>query len=189
MASAFHITAIPFFGLYLLAKRGPAGWLVMIALAIALRLYFVQLLAAFDIVPEAVGEKLAYYVDNLEESTGSDLGSLRMIFLLGLISVVGLVMSGFRPDPKSRRWLIIAWMTGVVHFALLPIPLASLRTTLIVHSVVPGLIAYKMLEGRAQRALPVVLNILFIYKIATFATAAQSGNLLSTLSMLDGFLK
>jgi EpsG family len=189
LASAFHVTAIPFFGMYLLVKRGPRGWVFLIALAIGLRLFFVQLVAAFDIVPAAVAEKLLYYVDNADDAGASDLASLRMIFLLGLVSFLGVAAGGFRLDPKSRRWLAAPWITGLVHVVLLPIPLASLRVTLMIHSVMPGLIAYKMLEGRPQRALPVLLNALFFYKMAAFVTAEQSGNLLSTLSMLNGFVQ
>lgn len=189
LASAFHLTAVPFFGMYLLVKRGPRGWLLLIALAIGLRLFFVQLVAALDIVPVAVAEKLLYYVDSSDDSSASDLASLRMIFLLGLVSLLGFAASGFRLDPKSRRWLAVPWITGLIHLVLLPIPLASLRVTLMIHSVIPGLIAYKMLEGRSQRALPLVLNVLFAYKIAAFITAGQSGNLLSTLSMLNDFLQ
>ncbi len=189
LASALHLTAIPFFGMYLLVKRGPRGWLFLIALAVGLRLFFVQLVAAFDIVPAAVAEKLLYYVDSPDDANTSDLASLRMIFLLGLVSLFGVAAGGFRLDPRSRPWLAMPWITGLVHLVLLPIPLASLRVTLMIHSVIPGLIAYKMLEGRAQRALPVLLNALFAYKMAAFVTAGQSGNLLSTLSMLDGFVQ
>jgi hypothetical protein len=189
LASAFHVTAIPFFGLYLLAKRGPKGWLALIALSIGLRLFFVQLIAAFDILPAAAAEKLIYYIDNVDDSMASDLGSLRMIILLGLISLFGLIATSFRPDPKSERWFAVAWITGAIHLILLPIPLASLRTTLMIHSVAPGLVAFKMLEGRAKHILSAVLNVLFVYKMATFATAEQSGNLLSTLSMLNRFLQ
>ena len=189
LASAFHLTAIPFFAAYFLAKRGPREWLFLIALAVGLRIFFGQFVAAFDIVPEAVAEKLLYYVDSADNAVASDLASLRMIILLGLVSLVGGAASGFRLDPKSRRWLAVPWITGLVYLVLLPIPLASLRGTLMIHSVIPGLIAYKMLEGRARHALPVVLNVLFAYKMSAFLTAEQSGNLLSTLSILDDFVQ
>ena len=188
VATTFHLTAIPFFGLYLLACRGPKGWLVIIALAITFRVFFWQLVEALDIVPAAVAEKLAYYVDNTQEFTDADIASLRMIALLGVISLASLVACRFRPDPMTRAWLAVPWVAAIVHFLLLPIPLASLRATLMVHSVAPGLIAYRMLWRRGGPLLLAVLNILFAYKIVTFVAAQQSGNLLSAAEMLAGFL-
>jgi len=188
IATTFHLTALPFYGIYLLAQRGPRGWIAIIGLALAFRIFFWQLVEAFDIVPAAVAEKLAYYVDNTQEFTDADLASLRMTGLLGLISVASLVANRFRPDAATRSWLVVPWVTAIVHFLLLPIPLASLRTTLMVHSVAPGLIAYQMLWRRGGPLLLVVLNVLFAYKIVTFIAAEESGNLFSTAAMLKGFL-
>ena len=72
---------------------------------------------------------------------------------------------------------------------LLPIPLASLRATLMVHSIVPGLIAYKMLSGRAHRLLLPVLNILLLYKIAAFALADGGANFRPTLIMVGSLFQ
>jgi hypothetical protein len=188
LASAFHLTAIAFFAMYLLARRGWRGWLVIVVVALLAKLYFAQLLVAFDVLPEAAAEKLVYYVDNDDDSLAADIGSLRMIFLLAVISVVSIFASQFKPSARSRPWLAVPWVAAVVHYILLGIPLASLRTTLMVHSVASGLIAYKMLSGRAGRALTVVLNVLLLYKVAAFATAEQSANLQPTLMMLSRFL-
>lgn len=189
LAASFHLTALPFFGIYLLARRGPWGWLALFTLAIVLRLYFVDLVGALGIVPVAVAEKLLYYADNDQEGTDADIGSLRLIVLLGLVSLLALAASTFRPDRASRRWLAVPWVTAGIHLLLLPIPLASLRVTLMVHSVATGLIVVKMLEGRAQRTLSLALNVLFVYKLIGYAMADKSGNLLSTLSMAATFLQ
>jgi hypothetical protein len=69
---SFHLTALPFYGIYLLARRGWMGWVAILGAALLLRLYFVQLLAAFDVLPEAVTQKLLYYVDNINESSTLD---------------------------------------------------------------------------------------------------------------------
>ena len=188
IATTFHLTAIPFYAIYLLARRGPRGWLAIIGFAVAFRVFFWQLVEAFDIVPAAIAEKLAYYVDNTQEFTDADIASLRMIALLSVVSLASLVACRFRPDPATRAWLAVPWIAAIVHFLLLPIPLASLRTTLMIHSVLPGLIAYQMLWRRGGPLLLIVLNVLLAYKIVTFLAAEQSGNLLSTAAMLSGFL-
>jgi hypothetical protein len=188
LAATYHLTALPFYAIYVLARRGPAGWLAIVALAFAFRVTFWQLISAFDLVPPAIAEKLIYYVDNTQEFTDSDLASLRMIGLLGVVSLVALVSNRFRVDRATAPWLAVPWLTALVHFALLPIPLASLRTTLIVHSVVPGLIAYQMLWRRPGMPMIVVLNVLFAYKVASFAATSDSGNLLSAAAMLRGFV-
>jgi len=185
LAASFHLTALGFYAIYLLVRRGPLGWAAIVLFALLLRVNFGALVAAFDIVPDAVAEKLAYYVDNSQEFTVSDLTSLRMIALLGAISALGWLASGFKPDRKSAPWMAVPWITAVVHFILLPIPLASLRATLMVHGVAPGLIAHRMLEGRARRVLALVLNVLFVYKILAFLMAGQ-GNTLSTPTILGG---
>jgi hypothetical protein len=188
IAATFHLTAIPFYGIYWLAHKGRNGWIAIALLAFAFRIFFWQLLDAFDIAPVAVAEKLAYYIDNTQEVTDADLASLRMIVLLGAISVASVVANRFRPDQSTRMWLAVPWITALVHFLLLPIPLASLRTTLIIHSVAPGFIAYQMLWRRGGALLLVVLNVLFAYKMLSFATAEDSGNLLSTAAMVSRFL-
>ena len=187
LAMSFHLTALPFYGVYLLARRGWVGWLAILVAALLLRLYFVQLLAAFDVLPEAATEKLLYYVDNTDESTAADIGSLRMIFLLAIISLVVLLASRLRPDPRTRPWLAIPWLTAAVHFLLLPIPLVSLRATLMVHSVASGLVAYQMLSGRARRLRMPALNLLLLYKTAAFALAPGGANLRPSLSMAGSF--
>jgi hypothetical protein len=189
LAASFHITAIPFFGIYLLARRGPWGWAAIAAIAIAVRMNFGALVSAFDIVPPAIAEKLAYYVDNTQEFTEADVTSLRMIVLLSMISLGVVVASRFKPDRQTRVWIAVPWMALVVHLILLPIPLASLRTTLMIHSVAPGLVAYKLASRSARSMLPLLLGVLFVYKILGLATAADSGNLLSTFAMLGGFFK
>ena len=189
LAASFHLTALPFYALYLLARRGPRGWLAIVAIAFIARSFFWDLVAALDIVPAAVAEKLAFYVDNTAQFTEADLTSLRMIGLLGVISLAALAANRFRAAREARPWLAVPWVTALVHFALLPIPLASLRTTLMVHSVAPGLVAYRMFGRRAGLALVLVLNVLFLYKVLSFAAAEPSGNLLSAVSMLGAFLR
>jgi hypothetical protein len=147
----------------------------------------VQLLAAFDIVPDIVADKLLYYADNEDSSTDSDIGSLRMVFLLALLSLVSILASRLRPTPRMRPWLVVPWLTATVHYILLPIPLASLRTTLIVHSVASGCIAWQMFPHHARRLRQLVPNLLLLYKVAAFALAGGAANLQSGASMLAGF--
>src|SRR3546814_4511307 len=44
LASAFHITSIPFFIIYVLGQRWRYGWLAVLGLAAVLRFYFANLL-------------------------------------------------------------------------------------------------------------------------------------------------
>jgi hypothetical protein len=187
LASSLHLTALPFYALWLLARRGWLGWLAILGVMLVLRLYFVPLLAALDIVPQAVADKLQYYVDQEDASADADIGSLRMVGVLGLLSLVSLLACRLRPDPATRPWLVLPWMTGAVHFMLLPIPLASLRTTLIVHSVATGFIVWQMFAHRARGLLPVVLNVLLLYKVAAFAAGEGGAYLRPTAFMLSSF--
>jgi hypothetical protein len=154
-----------------------------------LRTSFAPLLAAIVDLPEAVAEKLLYYVDFTEGFTADDLVSMRMMALLGLVSIVAWIGAGFRPEPTRRAWLMAPWVTVAVQIILLPIPLASLRATLIVHSVVPGLIAFQMFGARSRCLLLPTCNVLLFYKIAAFALADNGANLRPTLSMLGGFVR
>jgi hypothetical protein len=187
LAASLHLTALPFYGLWLLARRGWPGWLGIIAVAWLLRIYFVQLLAAFDVVPEVLTDKLLYYIDNEASFTDADLGSLRMVFLLALLSLVSLIACRLRPAPRLRPWLVVPWLTAAVHYILLPIPLASLRATLIVHSVASGYIAWQMLPRHARGLRQLVPNLLLLYKVGAFALAAGAANLQPAASMLALF--
>ena len=189
LSSSVHLTGGLFFVAYLLAKRGWKGWLVILGIAIMVRVYFADLLVAFDILPEVVAEKVKYYVENDEEGTASDLASLRMISLLGMISLVVLAAARGRVTHSARAVLALPWLTAIVHILLWPVPLASLRTTLAIHSVVPGVVAYHMFP-KNQRVLQLgVLNLLVLYKTATMASADGLSNLASTVAMMSGFLE
>lgn len=187
-AMSLHLTALPFFLLWLLARRGWLGWIAILLIALVLRLYFVPLLTALDIVPAALSDKLTYYLDNEEANTDSDIGSLRMVALLALLSLISLLACRFRPDARTRPWLAVPWLTGVVHFLLLPIPLASLRVTLMVHSVASGVIAWHMFAYRARALLPLILNVLLLYKVLAFGAGQEGANLQPSITMLAGFL-
>src|SRR3546814_2734112 len=67
---------------------------------------------------------------------------------------------------------------------LLPIPLLSLRTTLVIHALLPGFLVAKMLDRRQTWMMAMaVSNALLLYKVVSFASAEGSGNLLSTLAI------
>jgi EpsG family len=187
LAASLHLSALPFYLVWLLARRGVWGWLAILGMAVLLRLYFLDLLAAFDVIPAALADKLVYYVDNEDSATDADIGSLRMIFLLAALSLLSLLASRLRPDARTRPWLALPWLTGVIHYALLSIPLASLRSTLVVHSVLPGLIAWQMFAHRAHALRPVVLSVLLLYKAAGYAAANSGANLRPSVAMLAGF--
>jgi len=187
LAASLHLTALPFYGLWLLARRGWPGWLGILAVAWLVRVYFVPLLAAFDVVPEVVTDKLLYYLDNEDSSTDADIGSLRMVFLLALLSLVSILACRLRPSPRMRPWLLLPWLTAAVHFILLPIPLASLRTTMFVHSVAAGLIAWQMFPQHARILRQLVPNLLLLYKVAIYALAVGAANLRPSSSMLASF--
>ncbi len=104
LATSFHLTAIPFFVLYSLVKRGRIGWLAIVLLALLTRLYFFDLLVAFDVLPAAIAEKLAYYA---QEGDAEDLLSLRTMVVLAMVSIVAIIACRGRPGARrghgSRR--------------------------------------------------------------------------------------
>lgn len=188
LAASLHLSALPFYAVWLLAQRGVWGWLAILGMAVLLRFFFLDLLAAFDVIPAALADKLVYYVDNEDSATDADIGSLRMVFLLAALSLVSLLASRLRPDARTRPWLALPWLTGAVHYVLLSIPLASLRSTLIVHSVLPGLIAWQMFAHRAHALRPLVLGVLLLYKAVGYAVANNGANLRPSVAMLAGFV-
>ncbi len=161
--------------------------MAILAVAWLLRVYFVPLLAAFDVVPDVVADKLLYYVENEDSSTEAELASLRMVFLLALLSLVSILACWLHPAPRTRPWLVVPWLTGAVYYLLLPIPLASLRTTLIVHSVASGCIAWQMLPHHARGLRQLIPNSLLLYKVAAFALVVGGANLRPSVSMLASF--
>lgn len=190
LAATFHLTAIPFYMLFRLLRIGFAGWVSVIALLFLFSHFFQFIISSLDILPAVIIEKLIYYIGNNEEYTLADITSLRMISLLCGISLLVLITAGFKPANEAKSWLAIPWIAGIIHLILLPIPLASLRTTLMIHSIVPGLLVYKMFDGgdsKVQKLLVLVINFLLIYKITGYLLAENSGNLFSTIHMLMEF--
>lgn len=188
-AAAFHLAAIPFFLIYRLARRGWVGWLAIIFSALLLRIFFARLLIEFNVLPAAVAEKLFYYTEGANDVGGSDLASLRIVFGLALLSLIAVVAGRFQSNAKIRGWLAAPWITIAVYYLLLPIPLASLRATLMIHSVAPGLLAHKILSGRAYALLVPGLNALLLYKVLSFAMSENGANLRTTFTMIRGFVR
>jgi hypothetical protein len=187
LATSFHLTALPFFAVYQLARRGPLGWLAIIVAAVVFRVWFVELLAALEILPEAVGQKLLYYAEELDADAATDLASLRIVGLLAALSIAVLLVAPGRVPEAVKPWLALPWITAIVHLLLLPVPLAPLRTTLMVHSVVPGLVAFRLMEGRQRGLMLSVLNTLLAYKVVTLGMLTP--NLQPGIDMLAGFVQ
>lgn len=183
-ATAFHVTALPFYGAYLVARRGVPGVVALLAGVVVLRTFFGEVIAAIDILPPIVAEKLVFYVMSNDQFTEADLTSFRGIVLLCMISVVGLITSRHPIDAKRFRWHAIPWVAVVVHYLLLPIPLASLRTTLIVHSIVPGLVAYQLLPQYRLGLIRCVLGVLLAYKVLGYIGLRDMQTLLPTFQMI-----
>src|SRR4029079_6689153 len=103
LAACFHLTAIPFFGLFVLVKHGRAGWLAIILIALLMRLFFFDLLDALDLLPAAIVEKLIYSAQDADAP--ENLVSLRTMLLLALVSVVAMAACRGRPREFSRAWI------------------------------------------------------------------------------------
>ena len=189
VAASFHITAIPFFVAYWLGRRGVVGLIVIVTLTLAVRLYFSQLLAILDVLPPILADKLAYWVDNNAEYTTADLGSLKLLIQLCLISLAAFVWGGFYIAPEARRWHMIPWVTTLVHVSLLSIPLASLRTTLMVHSVATGIVAHKMIHPKHRLFILVLFNALLFYKLLGYASIDGAPAQTSSLEVILGALQ
>lgn len=184
LAATFHLTALVSWAVFWLVRQGRLGILVVVGAAMLVRWYFPTLLTLLDVLPAAVVEKLAYYVENNDEITGADLATLRLLGLLCAISLLGLAAQGFRLDARGRAWHAGPWLAAVVHVLLLPIPLASLRTTLAVHSVATGVFAYQLITGRHRLLLLTLLNTLLVYKLAGFWLLEGDAGQVCTLSVL-----
>src|SRR3546814_10989397 len=71
-----------------------------------------------------------------------------------------------KPPAEARVWLKVPWIAGAVHIILLPIPLLSLRTTLVIHALLPGFLVAKMLDRRQTWMMAMaVSNALLLYKV------------------------
>src|SRR3546814_1305107 len=129
---------MPFFIIYVLGQRWRYGWLAVLGLAAVLRFYFANLLAMIGVMPAAMAAKITYYLNNYAGYTEADLGALRIIVLLAIVSVIATNTCRLKPLAESRVWLKVPWIAGAVHIILLPIPLLSLRTNLVLHALLPG---------------------------------------------------
>jgi hypothetical protein len=188
LACLFHLTALPFYVLYLIGKRGWQGPFALVLISIAFRVFFGQLLAIVDIFPPAIADKLTYYVSNNQEYTDADLGSLKLIALLCMISVVSFVSCSFRLSQRQKRWHIVPWTAALVHVALLSIPLAALRVTMIIHSMATGVIAHEMFGGRRRVVLIAIMNVLLLYKLLGYFSLDGSPASVSTWEALEGMV-
>src|SRR3546814_17955891 len=80
------------------------------------------------VMPTAMAEKITYYLNNSAGYTEADLGALRIIVLLAIVSVIATITCRLKPPAEARVWLKVPWIAGAVHIILLPIPLLSLRS-------------------------------------------------------------
>ena len=124
-------------------------------------------------VPEAVADKLMYYVGTAKSSTDADIGSLRMVFLLAVPSVVSLLASGLRPDPRTRPWLAVPWLTAAVHYLSVADPAGLASHDADGAFGGSGFIVWQMFAGQRAELLLPVLNVLLLYKVAAFASGSR----------------
>src|SRR3546814_19948759 len=96
------------------------------------------------VMPTAMAEKITYYLNNSAGYTEADLGALRIIVLLAIVSVIATITCRLKPPAEARVWLKVPWIAGAVHIILLPIPLLSLRTPLVIHPLLPGFLVAKI---------------------------------------------
>ena len=104
--------------------------------------------------------------------------------VLAMVSIVAIVACRGRPSASTRPWIAAPWYTMIVQILMLPIPLASLRATLLIHSILPGLLIYRMFAPNARQVMTVVLNLLLCYKIFAYAFAEDGAFLRSTAAMV-----
>jgi hypothetical protein len=70
---------------------------------------------------------------------------------------------------------------------LLPIPLVSQRGTLLIHSVLPGLLIYRMFAANARSLMLLGLNLLLGYKVLSYIFFENGALLRTTGSMVSDF--
>lgn len=190
LASMFHITAIGFYLIYKLIRRGAGGCLLLFFGLSIFSIFFGVIITYVNYLPDSVVEKFAYYRELNDGYTLPDIASMRMILLLCALSFLIIIVTGSKASGKLRSWLMVPWIAEGVHLILLPFPLLSLRTTLLVHSILPGVIAGKMLEntgGKIRILMPLIFNSLLIYKALIYALDEKSGNLMMTADIIRGF--
>lgn len=167
-ASILHLSAIPFYFIIRILKKGWSSIAIFIFFALVIRFYFFILIDNFELMPLWVKEKLTFYLDNLGGYSDPDIKSLYVPALLILISVVTVAYRGYRWSANNIRWLLLPWFTILIQLILLPIPLASTRLALIVTSVLPGFIIFKMLSTTKRDIFTIfIFNGLLVYKIMT----------------------
>src|SRR3546814_20863797 len=121
-----------FFLIYVLGQSLRYGWLAVLGLAAVLSFYFANLLAMISVMPAAMAEKITYYLNNSAGYTEADLGALRIIVLLAIVSVIATITCRLKPPAEARVWLQVPWIAGAVTVIMLPIHLMSLRPTLVI---------------------------------------------------------
>jgi hypothetical protein len=188
VASSFHITAIPFYIFYKIFISGYTGFLFLVLILILFRLFFFSSLDLIPVFPSLITEKLAYYKTAEQGVSMADLESFKIIFLMIAMSLIVLVTMRFHPAGHQKKWLLIPWIAALIHLILLPIPLASLRTTLMFTAILPGIIIYMMFQGGGltMKIIRIFsLNFFLIYKAIRFLTPEGVENIFYTVNILE----
>lgn len=183
VATAFHFSAIPMYVVSKLILRfNWVGLLFAVAIAMVSVLNFEQIMqwvfvlsSSFD-VSMLVANKFIYYTENNIGFTDADLGVLKLFLGVWCISLLS-----FRAFPKN--WFRLVSFFFVCYIVLLPIPLASLRVTLLVHGVLAGyLVAFfaYIVGWRFVESLGLTLLFYRIAKMMLFESGSPFG-------LWDGF--
>jgi EpsG family len=188
ISSSFHLSALPFYLIYVLVSKVKWGLCILFIFVLLLQICFPLIVKMYEFLPFALGEKVLTYVINESDITDVDIASLRITFLLIIIATLSFFSSRLTFRRSINDWALISFSAFAIQLMLLPIPLASLRFTLLINSILPGFIAYHLLISYESRLKNLVLNGLLIYKsfILAFSTAYLSFDL--GYRVFSGFL-
>lgn len=140
MGTAFHLTALPIYIVCKMSFRYPVITFFIVSITSLIFVHsFTSILSLYSGGSlDYIGTgKLLYYTDSTESFTKADLSLLKyFVFLI----IIYLLIPG--RDNVTAKWKYFVLTFSAIYFVFLPLPGASLRTTLILNSILLGYLIF-----------------------------------------------
>lgn len=162
IGAAFHLTTVPIFFLIRIALFAPylaGASLCMMGIVI----YLDALGIVYTLLDYLGGGGLGYSkIVFYEESNATSIWSSGLVFLLQLFIVMLLYLRR-KGSLEYREMRLIYFIFTILFFALLPLPFASLRSTLVVNSIAFGYFLLVAIPTRYMSLAKIAIVVLITY--------------------------
>jgi len=151
LATIFHLSAIIIYLIIYFVKKYKIKATIFIILLSSISVYLFESISNNETIKNFLGgEKLTYYENFSNGFTDADLGILKLLVLPAILLLISAMVINSKLIKfrmlDIKDWTLLYLTFFLLHIIFLPIPLLSLRLTMIISNILLGWIIFNILN-------------------------------------------